>query len=481
MTAQTTDSIPVSRATAAPAQPLPHEVDYSGRIPLLILITCSLLWLAFSLFTGVFASVKMHAPGMLANVGALTYGRVAAVSSSTFLYGFAIQAGIACALWLFARLGKSYLMLPSGTIIAALAWNIVLLIGVIEVFGGNMNQFPTLQLPYWTATAFFVIFIVLGLSGLLTYIARTERDSYPSTWFLFAAFFSFAWVLTAAWLLLGYYPVCGIFQPIIATWYANSLINLVLAPIALALVFYFVSKLSQEPLYSYSLAATGFWFYILFAPATGFQNLAAVPNWMPSLSAVVNLILLLPAISFGINWYRTCSRAPKTNKNVDPAGKYMKFAAFAFLLGAFLITLISCPVVDTVVGLTLFIPGVSQWILYGFIAMAFFAGIMHIAPRLTETDWPSLKLGSVHYWLTVIGLVVLVLGLLIGGVVQGQAINNPAVAPVQISKKVVPFIGVSTLGLLLLLIGQLALLINLFSMFKNACCCILPMKKEAAR
>ena len=64
---------------------------------------------------------------------------------------------------------------------------------------------------------------------------------------------------------------------------------------------------------------------------------------------------------------------------------------------------------------------------------------------------------------------------------QGQAINNPAVAPVQISKKVVPFIGVSTLGLLLLLIGQLALLINLFSMFKNACCCILPMKKEAAR
>src|SRR3569833_2816595 len=170
---------------------------------------------------------------------------------------------------------------------------------------------------------------------------------------------------------------------------------------------------------------------------------------MPPLSSVINVILLLPAIAFGLNLYYTCSRQSKNKTIKDPSSKYMAFAAFAFLLGAFLTALISCPLVDSVVGLTLFIPGVTQWISYGFIAMAFFAAIIHIVPRLTETDWPSVKLLSGHYGLTVAGIVILVLGLTVGGLVQGQAINDPAISSIQISKKVVPFIGVSTLGLLL--------------------------------
>src|SRR4051812_41750361 len=114
MTAQVTESAPVRPATSANAQPLPYEIDHSCRAPVLFLVTCSMLWLIFSLFIGVLASVKMHAPGMLAGVAALTYGRLAAVSSTAFFYGFASQAGIAVSLWLFARLGKAFLVLPRG-------------------------------------------------------------------------------------------------------------------------------------------------------------------------------------------------------------------------------------------------------------------------------------------------------------------------------------------------------------------------------
>jgi len=88
--------------------PLPQEVDYSCRWAVGHMLFASVIWLVISLIFGVFASIKMHAPGMLAHTAALTYGRVSAVSSSTFLYGFASQAAIAIGLWLFARMGHTF-------------------------------------------------------------------------------------------------------------------------------------------------------------------------------------------------------------------------------------------------------------------------------------------------------------------------------------------------------------------------------------
>src|SRR5215510_7866359 len=83
--------------------PLPQEIDYSCRWPVGNLLFASVFWLVISLVFAVLSSIKMHAPGMFAHLPALTYGRIAAVASSTFLYGFASQAAIGVALWLFAR------------------------------------------------------------------------------------------------------------------------------------------------------------------------------------------------------------------------------------------------------------------------------------------------------------------------------------------------------------------------------------------
>src|SRR5947208_2920242 len=364
MTAQVTESIPVRPATTN-AQPLPYDVDYSCRTPVLFLLTCSMLWLIFSLLIGVLALVKMHAPGLLSGVAPLTYGRVAAVSSTAFFYGFASQAGIAIALWLFARLGKAFLVLPRGGLVAGIFWNLVLVLGILGIFDGEMNQFPLFEMPSWTAGGLLAAYVILGLSGLLTYIARSERDSYPSNWFLFAAFFVFPWILSASWLLLGHYPIRGVLQPVVSTWYANNFIAMWLAPIALAIVFYFISKDSQQPLYSYGLAAFGFWFYILFAHGSGFQNLMAVPNWMPSLSTVLNLFLVLPAIAIAWNWHKTWY-GRKRGSQTDVSSKYVFLSAISFMAGIVLLNVISCPVVNEVIGFTIFIPGVVAVIAWGF-------------------------------------------------------------------------------------------------------------------
>jgi cytochrome c oxidase cbb3-type subunit I len=481
MTAPTTELKNERRTGAVDVHPLPPEIDESCRAPLTLLITCSLIWLVVSLLFAVLASIKMHAPGMLANVASLTYGRVAAVASSTLLYGFLSQAGIAVALWLFARMGRTFLVLPNASIVGGILWNVGVLAGVGGIMSGGMNHFPAYEMPYWTTAIFIIAFLILGLSGLLTFVARTEKELYPSSWFLFASFFVFPWISAVAYLLLGRYRIRPVLEPIISTWYANQFVMLWLAPIALGVIFYFVSKLSAQPLYSRSLAVFGFWFYLLGATASGFQNLVAVPGWMPVLSSVINALLALPFLAILVNWYKTWAGHNRAKKQKDVSSKYVVFAAFGFLVTGILNGMLSCPAIDKVVGLTIFVNGTVTWTLYGFIGMALFAAIYHIAPRLTEIDWPSPRLSSVHFGLTAAGIVLVTLALLLGGYVQGSGINTPSLPFVDVARRVVMYIGMSSLGLILLLVGQLALLWNLILMLKSCAirCCGFGQKEVA--
>lgn len=481
MTAHSTETR--TERTAAPTltYPPPQEIDYSCRTPLLFLFTCSVLWLIVSLLFAIITAVKMHAPGMFANVAALTYGRVAAIASSTLLYGFLSQAGIAIALWLFARLGRTFLVLPNGGLVGGILWNIGVLAGVVGIMNGGMNHFPAYEMPYWTTPIFFVAFILLGLSGLLTFVARSQREIYPSTWYLFASFFVFPWIMAVAYLLLGRYDVRGTLEPIVSTWFANQFVMLWLAPIALAVIHYFIAKLSHQPLYSRPLAIFSFWLYLLGATASGFQNLWALPGWMPTLSSVVNGLLAIPVLAMLYNWWKTWAGHNKAKKAKDVSSKYIVFSAVAFFVAGFLGALLACPAVDVVVGMTIFVQGSAMWTLYAFIGMAFFAAIYHIVPRLTELDWISSRATTVHFALSAAGIVLVTLALLLGGYVQGSGINNPNIPFVDVARRVVPYIGINTLGLISLLIAQFALLFNLATMMKVCCAACCGGVREVAR
>jgi len=125
--------------------------------------------------------------------------------------------------------------------------------------------------------------------------------------------------------------------------------------------------------------------------------------------------------------------------------------------------------------------GSAMWTHYAFLGMAFFAAMYHIVPRLTEIDWPSARLSKVHFGLSAAGIIVVTLALLLGGFVQGNGINTPSVPFVDVARRVVPFIGIHSIGLILLLIAQCALLFNLATMIKGCCagCCGIGAKEVA--
>jgi cytochrome c oxidase cbb3-type subunit I len=483
----------MSAATTAPAtapntgtqvyaQPSPMEIDLSCRKALMLLFTHSIFWLVFGLLLSVIASIKLHGPGMFASMPGLTYGRVSAAASSSYLYGFASQAGIAIALWLLCRLGRTFLVFSGGIIVGALLWNFGVLVGVLGIFYGNTTGFDRFEMPLYIAPVLFVAYALMGISGLLTYHTRTESDTYPSTWYILAAFFVFPWIYSTAALLLGPYAVRGPMQPIVATWFGNNFIAMWLAPLALAVLFYFASKLSQQPLFSYGTAVFGFWGYVLLAHASGFQNLHVAPNWMPALSTVINLFLMpIVVLAITYNLYKTWSGHGTKLKEKSPEAKYIAFAALSFVVAGAVTALSSIRKIEYIVGYTVFQFGLAQLVIFGFIGMAFFGAMVHILPRLTEIDWPITKFTRMHYSASVLGIGLGVVALLIGGFIHGNMLNDTKVSSIQAIRRTIPFIGISTLGLIIFLAAQVLLLANFAAMVKACCAGCCGIGKEANR
>src|SRR5690242_18331668 len=99
-----------------------REIDASCRNPLLLLFLCGVSWLVLGLLLAVISSIKLHAPGFLANSEWLTFGRVRPAAMNAILYGFASQTAIGVLLWMLCRLGGTRLLFQNTICIATALW-----------------------------------------------------------------------------------------------------------------------------------------------------------------------------------------------------------------------------------------------------------------------------------------------------------------------------------------------------------------------
>jgi cytochrome c oxidase cbb3-type subunit I len=141
--------------------------------------------------------------------------------------------------------------------------------------------------------------------------------------------------------------------------------------------------------------------------------------------------------------------------------RFMAFGAIAYLLAAVLGIFDSFPPMGRITRFTFFTPGLTQLFLYGFFSMTMFGAIYYIVPRLMQDHWPSASLPKRHLTLAMLGTVLYVAPLVIGGVVQGLALNDANKPFADVSRSSLMFFRVSTLGALLLAAGNFLLAWNL--------------------
>lgn len=448
------------------------ESDASCRVPLLWLFVSAALWLALGSAFSLIASIKFHAPGLLAGRDWLTYGRVWPVSTNAILYGFALPAGFGVALWLLARLGRTKLAWPGLLIVAALFWNFGVAVGLLGILGGDGTGFDWLEMPRYAWPMLFTAYLGIGLCGLLTFHRRRASELYVSQWFLLAALFWFPWIHSTANVLLTCVPVRGVVQAAVAWWFANNLGTICLGFLGLATIFYFIPKLTGRPLHSLYLAMFAFWTLALFGSWMGVAPGSPLPAWMPAVSTACAVLSLIPILAVGINCFKTLSGGV-ARPDSDPSLGFVVFGACAWVIVGVIAAVTAVPEVSAVTHFTWLERAQSQLLVFGFFAMTQFGAIYHIVPRLVPDAALCPKMRRVHFWCAALGTVALVVPLAVGGVAQGLALNHPDATFTDTMTLTLPYLRVSTLGDLLIAVGNVTLVFNFGYLLAQRCraCC----------
>jgi cytochrome c oxidase cbb3-type subunit 1 len=449
-----------SSVSTTPAVPAPACIDSSARVLLLPIIS-SLVWLVISSVLALIASVKLHSPTVLADCSWLTYGHTRPAANDAFVYGFASQAGLAIALWILCRLGRNTLVGALPIAIGSIFWNLGVTFGLVGIFTGHTTGFDWLEFPKAGSFILLASYGVLGISALLNFRARQPGETYPSQWYILAALFWFPWLFTTARMLLVQFPVRGVTQLAVSGWFTNGLFTLWLTSLGLAVLLYFIPKISQAQLFSRSLALIAFWSLALFGGWAGFYRGQPLPAWMISTGMAASVVLLVPMIATVANLWITMGQGTPASGGMLG---YFKFSLISFALcGVFAVFNAFVPQLR----LSLFGEGVEQLFLYGFIGLALFGAVQYLAPLLTGQE--NSKFVCANGMAATFGILIFAAAFIIGGVLQQKRLIDGSVPFLEVMNKTKMFIRMSTLGLLVLVIANLLLLARVLLLVR-ACC-----------
>ncbi|HEX5399719.1 MAG TPA: cbb3-type cytochrome c oxidase subunit I [Verrucomicrobiae bacterium] len=439
------------------------KIDASCRVPLLALFGGAALWLVAGLVMSLLAIMTFHKPDMFADCPFLTYGRAQTAANDLLLYGFCIPAGLGVMLWIFARLSRVELSLPLVPVAAANLWHLGVLIGVVAILIGNSTGFGWLEFPRGSSVLLFAAFLLVAVSAAATFGARSERELYPSHWFLLAALLWFPWIYaTANLFLLAHHPVRGVAQAVIDWWFSNNLVFVWLALVGVGTAFYFLPKFAGRPLHSRLLALFAFWTLILFGTWCGIPQGAPVPAWLPSASAVGSVLVAVPILAVAIVAFRTvwgCVASRWSNSPFCFIGSSMDL----FVLSSLMFIAMACPQISRVTEFTWFGPAQVQLQILGFFGMVMFGAIYELLPRVMGFALPFPKLARVQFWLNLLGVLLWAGALAVGGVEQGMKLQD-GLPFADSTSAVLPFLRAGTTGLLLVLAGALLFALNIFVM-----------------
>jgi cytochrome c oxidase cbb3-type subunit 1 len=276
-------------------------------------------------------------------------------------------------------------------------------------------------------------YFFFGLWGALVFGFRKQTMTYVSVWYLMAAIFWFPWTFTTAHFGVALPNVTGVMQSLVASWSTQNVLSLWLTSIGLAAAYYLIPKVINRPIYSYNLAAIGFWTFLLVSGLTGALRLSGgpIPAWLVSLSISATILLLVQIATVSANLVITM-RGSMHMVQHSPTIRFTFFGVIAFMISGLVAVLASLRSVDAVLHFTLFQSAQVHLVIYAFFSMVMFGAMYYILPRLVGCEWLSSSMISFHFLGAAYGGGLLIITTALAGLAAGSALADPAVIFTQI-------------------------------------------------
>jgi len=439
-------------------------------------VIATLVWGFVGMLVGLILAAQLAYWPLNGTLPWFTFSRLRPVHTNAVIFAFAGNTIFAGVYYSLQRLCKARMISDALSKIHFWGWQLIIVSAALTLPFGITTSKEYAELEWPIDIAITLIWVVFAVNVFGTIAKRREKHIYVSIWFYIAT------ILTVALLhivnslafpvsLWKSYPVfAGVQDALVQWWYGHNAVAFFLTTPFLGLMYYFMPKAADRPVYSYRLSIIHFWSLIFLYIWAGPHHLlySSLPEWAQTMGVVFSVMLIAPSWGGMINGLLTL-RGAWHKLRTDIILKFLVVGITFYGMSTFEGPMMSLKVVNRLAHYTDWVighvhSGALGW--NGFIA---FGMIYWLIPRLWKREVYSQKLMSFHFWTATIGIVLYIISLWVAGITQGlmwraMTDNGTLKYPefIETVTKLIPFYWVRLLGGSLYFVGLLAMLFNVF-------------------
>lgn len=436
----------------------------------------TILWGIVGMAVGVLIAAQLVWPQLNFDTPWLTYSRLRPLHTNAVIFAFGTSALFATSYYVVQRTCQTRLFGGPLVPFTFWGWQAIIVSAAITLPLGYTSGKEYAELEWPIDIAIAAVWVAYAVVFFGTLVKRKTSHIYVANWF-FGAF-----IITVAVLHIvnsmalpvsmgkSYSIYAGAIDAMVQWWYGHNAVGFLLTAGFLGMMYYFVPKQAERPVYSYRLSIVHFWALISLYIWAGPHHLhyTALPDWTQSLGMVMSLVLFAPSWGGMINGIMTLSGAWHKLR-YDPILRFLIVSLSFYGMSTFEGPMMSIKTVNALSHYTDWTIGHVHSGALGWVAMVSIGSVYHLIPRLFGQErMYSVSLINAHFWLATIGTVLYIVAMWISGVMQGlmwRAVNSDGTLTYSFVESVqasYPFYTVRFIGGFIFLSGMFLMAYNAY-------------------
>ena len=436
----------------------------------------TVVWGIVGMLVGVIIAAQLIWPDITFGISWLSYGRLRPLHTNAVIFAFGGCGLFVTSYYVVQRTCQVRLISDRLAAFTFWGWQLVIVLAAITLPLGINTSKEYAELEWPIDILITVVWVAYAITFFGTIVRRKVPHIYVANWFFGA------YILTIAVLHIvnsaespasfwkSYSAYAGVQDAMIQWWYGHNAVGFLLTAGFLGIMYYFVPKQAERPVYSYRLSVVHFWALIFTYMWAGPHHLqyTALPDWAQSLGMVFSLILLAPSWGGMINGIMTLSGAWHKLRD-DPILKFLVVSLSFYGMATFEGPMMSIKTVNALSHYTDWTVGHVHAGALGWVAFITIGALYYLIPRLWgRVEMYSIKLITLHFWIATLGIVLYISSMWIAGVMQGlmwRAVNADGTLTysfVESVKASYPYWTIRLIGGLMFFSGMLIMAYNTY-------------------
>ncbi|MBK8668436.1 MAG: cytochrome-c oxidase, cbb3-type subunit I [Saprospiraceae bacterium] len=371
----------------------------------------SVIFGVIGMLVGILAALQLVFPAMNLGLAETTYGRIRPLHTNAVIFAFVGNGIFTGVYYSLQRLLKTRMFSDLLSNLHFWGWQLIILSAAITLPLGLTSSKEYAELIWPIDLAIAVVWIIFGINMFGTILKRREQHLYVAIWFYIATWITvtvlhvFNNIQIPVSLGHGVYAFAGVQDALIQWWYGHNAVAFFLTTPYLGLMYYFMPKAANRPVYSYKLSIIHFWGLIFIYIWAGPHHLlyTSLPDWAQSLGTVFSIMLIAPSWGGMLNGLLTL-RGVWDKVRTDPILKFFVVAVTAYGMATLEGPLLSVKSLNAITHYTDWTVGHVHIGALGWNGMLTFGMLYWLIPRIHGTKLYSVKLANTHFWIGTLGI-----------------------------------------------------------------------------